>query len=813
MSSPWKIACLVFLFLLAAAASSFGQGVLVNESATAVQLPRHRIWPPPHPPRPPHLPPRPIPTPTPTPIPTASYAVKSLEISSSIDGQIAEVNVSQTFTNTGKQQMEVSFVFPLPYDGAIDSMTLLVDGKEFPAKLLDAKEARKTYEDIVRRNLDPALLEWMGTGMFKTSVFPVPAGASRTVQLKYTQLLRVDGGLTDFLFPLGTAKYTDKPIETVEIHLDITAADEIKNVYSPTHEIAVKRPTSKKATVTYTGKNTIPEGDFRLLYDTGTGDVSTRVLSFRPDAKDDGYFLLLASPRIEQVKEKIVPKTVIFALDHSGSMSGNKIVQAREALKFVLNNLREGDSFNIVLYSSGVKMFKPEIQPFNDETRKEALAFADSIRATGSTNIDAALKSSLSLVQDPKTPSYVIFLSDGRPTVGEMNEMKLAEIAKTANEHGARFFSFGVGYDVNARLLNRFSGDNRGQSEYVKPNEDIEERVARLYNRISSPILTDVTFKFSDKNETTPSYGTNRVYPDGQFDLFAGEQLVIVGRYSKPGPVDVLVSGKVGEESKEFRFEGSFADKSGDQGLAFIPRLWALRRIGEILDQLDLKGHNEELVKELVEISTKYGILTPYTSFLADENADLTAMSSNVRRSSGLTSNLSETTGRSGVSQRAANQMFLRADRASDSSGMREFRKEAEMAMAPAPASAAPGAAPAESPRVLAMRGGGGSFGGGRLRADAESAAEVAVDRESNVQQIGDRAFFQKRLVAEEEYVWVDSTLTEEQQKPENVMRVKQFSDEYFQLVEDHGPEVTPFLALGGTQLLNVAGRAYRIEP
>ncbi len=806
MSSPWKIACLAFLFLLALSMSSFGQGVLVNESASAVQLPRHRIWPPPHPPRP-------IPTPT----PTASYAIKSLEVSANVEGQIAEVNVSQTFTNTGSRQMEVSFVFPLPYDGAVDSMTLLVDGKEYPAKLLDAKEARKTYEDIVRRNLDPALLEWMGTGMFKTSVFPVPAGASRTVQLKYTQLLRVDGGLTDFLFPLGTAKYTDKPIETVEIHLNITAPDEIKNVYSPTHEITVKRPGPKKAALTYTGKNTVPEGDFRLLYDSGTGEVSTRVLSYRPDGKDDGYFLLLTSPKIEQAEEKIVPKTVIFALDHSGSMSGNKIVQARDALKFVLNNLREGDSFNIVLYSSGVKTFKPEIQPFNEETRKEALDFADSIRATGSTNIDAALKSSLSLIQDSKTPGYVIFLTDGRPTVGEMNEMKLAEIAKTANEHGARLFSFGVGYDVDARLLNRFSNDNRGQSEFVKPNEDIEDRVARLYNRISSPVLTDVTFKFGSKDESTPSYGTNRVYPDGKFDLFAGEQLVIVGRYSKPGPVDVLVSGKVGEEDKEFHFEGVFADKggvekSGDQNLAFIPRLWALRRIGEILDQLDLKGQNEELVKELVEISMQYGILTPYTSFLADENANLTDRASNVRSSRELTRNLSETSGESGVRQRAANQLFLRADRVGDAN-MGEKRMEAEMAMAPArPAAMAP-----MERRAYSGGMGARSSGSGGIMADSSSTSEPIGGRESNVRQIGDRAFFQKREPTKDaekaEYVWIDSTLTEEQQKPENVTRIKQFSDDYFKLVEDHGPEVTPFLSLGGSQLLNIAGRAYRIEP
>jgi len=297
-----RILCLALLF--AAMTSNLpAQGVLVNETDVAVQLPRTRIWPP--------RPPMPRPEPAPT-----SYAIKALTVDAAVDGQIAQVNVSQTFQNTGRVQMEVSFVFPLPYDGAIDSMTFLVDGKEYPAKLLDAKEARRTYEGYVRRNEDPALLEWIGTGMFKTSVFPVPAGASRTVQLRYTQLLRVDGGLTDFLFPMSTAKYTSQPIEKLEIHLAIKATEEIKNVYSPTHGVAIKRPTPDKANVAFEAKNTIPANDFRLLFDSGKDEVATRILSFRPTGDkddDDGFFMLLASPKIERDEKDILPKTVIFA--------------------------------------------------------------------------------------------------------------------------------------------------------------------------------------------------------------------------------------------------------------------------------------------------------------------------------------------------------------------------------------------------------------------------------------------------------------------------------------------------------------------
>ena len=212
----------VVLFVVPAVVRAQGLLVVVDPNQQ-VRLPRPIIiWPP-----------YPIPRPVPPPPAPVSYKIKELEVQARLIDQVAQVQVSQTFVNTGSRPMEVAFVFPLPYDGAIEQMTLLVDGKEFPAKLLDAKEARRMYEEIVRKNRDPALLEWMGTGLFRTSVFPVPAGASRTVSLRYSQLCRKQDGLTDFLFPLSTAKYTSEAVEKVEIHASIESQGEIKKRLQP----------------------------------------------------------------------------------------------------------------------------------------------------------------------------------------------------------------------------------------------------------------------------------------------------------------------------------------------------------------------------------------------------------------------------------------------------------------------------------------------------------------------------------------------------------------------------------------------------
>ena len=299
-------------------------------------------------------------------------------------------------------------------------------------------------------------------------------------------------------------------------------------------------------------------------------------------------------------------------------------------MKHVLNNLREGDLFNIIAFDSEVESFRPELQRYNDKTRREALGFAEGIYAGGSTNINEALRVSLGQLNDSGRPSYVVFLTDGLPTVGETNEMRIVANSKEWNKVHARIFCFGVGYDLNARFLDKLVRENFGMSEYVRPDENIEEHVARFYNRIESPVLTGMKTAYDfDTLKTEEGLPVNRIYPKEATDLFAGDQLVVVGRYKKSGAAKVVVTGKIGDKDERFAFPATFVEHSGDESMAFIEKLWAVRRVGEILDQIDLNGRNEELVKELVELATRHGILTPYTSFMADETTNLHDLTEN----------------------------------------------------------------------------------------------------------------------------------------------------------------------------------------
>ncbi len=729
---------------------AFGQGFLVDDRHDVSSRMPRPIWP--HPP-------------SPRPAPPQSYKIKELTTNVNLVDQIAKVQVSQSFVNTGSVQMEVSFIFPLPYDGAVDRLTFLLDGKEYDAKLLDADEARRIYEGYIRRNQDPALLEWIGTGMFKTSVFPVPPGAERTVTLRYSQICRKTGGITELMFPLSTAKYTSHPVEKYSLNVNIQSQSPIKNVYSPTHPIEIKRPADKNAVVSFSRTNEVPGSDFRLLYDVGSEAVGASALSYRPDVGDDGYFMLLISPEIKKLADQVAKKNVVFVVDRSGSMSGKKIEQAKSALKFVLNNLREGDLFNVVAYDSVVESFRPEMQRYNDENRQAALGFAEGLFAGGSTNIDGALHAALAQLSDDTRPNYVVFLTDGLPTVGVMNETQIVTNAKNSNKLRARVFSLGVGYDVNSRLLDKLARSCFGQSEYVRPNEDIEERVSKLYNRIGAPALTNVAIKL-DVEGAAIEQGpvANRVYPRDTYDLFAGDQLVVVGRYKKSGAAKVTIEGTVDQQKQSFHFPAQLVEKSNDESMAFIEKLWAMRRVGEIIDEVDLHGKNKELIDELVALSKKHGILTPYTSFLADETVPFRNLAEANRRADVALDALSAApSGAGGFSQRAEKGSLQRA--------------------------------------AQAQAGGGGGLGANFSKyKSVDSDKEVVVQ---TIQNVGRKTFFLRNNR------WTDSSLTEEQEK--KTQKVQRFSQDYFDLITKHGKDAAKYLALEGNVAFELGGQTYEL--
>ena len=754
----------------------------------------------------------------PTPVPVnRAYEIREVSIDARVRDQVAEVQVSQTFHNPGSTQIEAEYLFPLPDDAGVQNLVLMVDGHELPGRLLPKDEARRIYEEIVRTKRDPALLEYMGRGLFRTSVFPIPPGAERKVTLRYTQLCRRDRDVVEFVYPLGTQKHSSKPIQKLALNLRIEGRDPIKSVYSPSYDVAISRPGEREVKATLERRDFLPTTDFRLVYTVAEGALGATVLSYRPSSSEDGYFLLLASPEVKQLDVKPLPKTVIFVIDRSGSMAGKKLDQAKNALQFVLNNLRDDDTFNIVAYDDRVETFKPELHRYSSAARGEAERFVANIREGGSTNIDGALKSALAMISDDSRPNYVLFLTDGLPTASETNELKIAENARGANKYHARVFSFGVGFDVNARLLDRLSGGNGGTSEYVRPDEDIESHVGAFYSKMTRPAFAGIGIELAGTD-------VNRTYPRDVPDLFEGGQLVWVGRYRQSGRSTVRLSGKVGGERRSFEFPAELAGSGSGPGHDFVEKLWAVRRVGFIIDQIDLNGPNKELTDELVALSTKYGLLTPYTSFLADERVNLHASAENRLRTTENLSELSVVQGEAGTSQRNAKQLYNKAERAEDAKfaytppaspagqpgmagmggGMRGRGKQGQAYLPGATPSASKPAAGASSlgrtPIVVGTQAGGiGNFTSSLgIPGQARSAAD-------NVRNVGTKTFYRK---ADR---WVDSEVKPEEDAKAIVL--EQFSDDFFKLARDQAAEQNQYLTFEEPVTVALAGRVYRIEP
>lgn len=540
-----------------------------------------------------------------------------------IEGQIAMTEVDQDFYNPNSQRLEGTYLFPAPKGAQIDKFTMEIGGRQVAAELLTADKARGIYEEIVRKMRDPALLEYADRDVFKVRVFPIEPNGHKHITLSYSQVLTADGGLVSYLYPLNTEKFSAKPIQDVSIKVDLESKRPIKTIYSPSHAVSVKRTGPNRALISYEASGTKPDTDFALYFAPAREEVGLNLLTSKAPG-EDGYFLLLASPGMDVKEKEVVLKDVVFVLDTSGSMAGAKIEQAKKALQFCVNNLNEGDRFELVRFSTDVEPLFPQLVEASASNRARAGEFINGLEASGATAIDDALRQALAMrPADSARPFVIIFLTDGMPTIGVTDEEQILANVKKNDSGRTRIFCFGIGNDVNTHLLDKLTEQSRGYSQYVAPEEDIELKVSSFFAKIKEPVLANPTLRFDG------DVRVSKLYPSPLPDLFKGEQLVLAGRYSGAGGATVSVEGLVNGASKTYTYTVEFPDNS--KGHEFIRRLWATRRVGSLLDQIRLHGENAELRDEVTSLARKYGIVTPYTAYLIVEDEDRRGVALNVR--------------------------------------------------------------------------------------------------------------------------------------------------------------------------------------
>ena len=563
-------------------------------------------------PTPPSLPPMPPIIDVMPPAPLVDLTLYKITVQ--VDNQVATTRIEQTFFNPGPQPVEASYFFPIPQDAAISDFSMVVDGQTVEGQIMPKDKARAIYEDIVRQRRDPALLEYVGRDLVQARIFPIPAGGNRTIKLSYSQVLPQADGLTHYRFPLrtypllveGASPRFVQPIRQLAITVDLRSATPLKAIYSSSHPVDVLRAGETEATIGYEASGVTPSSDFDLYWSADAGDVAVNLLSYKP-AGEDGYFLLLAAPKVTLDAGQVVSRDVFLVLDTSGSMEGEKIAQARQALDAMIRRLNPQDRFNVISFSTGVRQYAAGLQPSSQAA--QAGEFIASLQAEGSTDINRALLETLAQAA-PDRPTVVVFVTDGLPTVGETDPQRIIDNVRRAISPNVQIFSFGVGYDVDTVLLDTISQENRGASSYVQPGQAIDEVVSAFYQKISTPVLANLKLELAGAQ-------VEDLYPYPLPDLFAGGQLILAGRYRNGGPTQVTLEGTVNGQSKRYTFDDLRLNESG--GEPFIARLWATRKIGYLLNQIRLQGANQELIDEIVRLSTTYGIVTPYTSFFVPE--------------------------------------------------------------------------------------------------------------------------------------------------------------------------------------------------
>ena len=710
---------------------------------------------------------RPRPIPRPVQLPNV-LPVKSINIDTKIEGQVATTHVEEVFRNDTPYTLEGTYFFPIPETSSIVEFAIWENGKRLSGEVRSREEARRIYDEIVRRQRDPGLLEYAGKDLFQASIFPIPPNSDKKIELTYTQVLKAESGTVSYKYPLGTGRnlwsrpapvpmpmddvissgqMQQQKFGTVAGTIEITGKEALRNIYSPTHKIDVTMKGERTAKVSFETSGN--DSDFQLFYGLSNNDFGMSLVTYREPGKD-GYFLLMLSPKDDVSERELVNKDIIFVLDTSGSMADEgKIDKARKALQFGIKTLRDGDRFNVINFAGEEHLMERGLIPANVEGKKRGEDFVSKLQPSGGTNINDSLIASLKQFDSGDRPKMLVFMTDGLPTVGETSvDRILSNLAKAKNVD-VRIFPFGFGYDVNTTLLDRLGSENSGTSDYVQPKEDLEVKVSNFFVKVSSPVLSDLDLDFGPVQ-------TEFVYPRKLTDVFRGMQLTLIGRYKNDSDlqnISLRLTGKAGKDKRTLIYNDlDFPARSDANN--FLPRLWASRRVGWLIEQIRSNGETKEVRDEIIDLGTRYGLVTPYTSYLATD---------------GTMAN---------VSQNAPIAGRLAADAA---------RKVAERSGAGAVGYSMQQNAMQQNTRVVASK---------------DDKSQVIIANSAANQFVANKNFIHQSGV------WTDSEYSETARLPE--VKVTFASDEYFKLIERE-PALAPYLSLGEQVVVVWRGKVYRI--
>lgn len=544
----------------------------------------------------------------------AQPVVDYMHINADVNNGYAVTTVEEKLSNQLDVPANDEFKFLIPEEAFISGFSLIIDGKEYVANVLPKKEAQEKFEEAASQGKSAGLLESKNKNMFSYSL-SFEQGQSIIVRLKYEQAVKKSLGKFEYVLFLRNVD-NSVSVNDLSVNLNITSLNDITTLGTPGFAGAnVKYSSTTSGRVTYSA-NMLPDKDLTAVYTINNPPINGDMLFY--NLGDQGYMMHVFSPNETDIGTAL-NKDIIFVVDKSGSMAGDKIAQVKTVFTKIISDLPPDDHFNVIFFDTTIQTYSSTLMEANLKNKTDASNFVNGLDAGGDTNINQALLDSLGMFDNSsKRVPIIVFLTDGEPTEGITSPYVIRKNINEANKAQVSIFAiaFGIQNEANYDFLKALSLENYGKAQRLFLEGKVEEEMTGFYKTISTPLITDMNFTYNEVSDLANT---------GQLNLFAGSDAIVLGKYSGSTITsDVAATTRTGSRN----FKQSFNVVSKPEN-SFIPRLWAYTRIKNMMDRIDVEGETDTLVSAITNISLEFKFVTPYTSLFVEVPRNITNTTTN----------------------------------------------------------------------------------------------------------------------------------------------------------------------------------------
>ncbi len=452
-----------------------------------------------------------------------------------ISEEIASIVIEEDFFNDSEHGFDVLYIFPIPKDTVITDFKIIDGINVLSGNVMEKSEAEEYFKLYSSMNKNPAIMKYLDENLMSIRIDGFKPFERRRLKVEYKTVMQYEGNYLKLVYPLKMDSILKDGISNLRIAGSVKSSREIYSVYSPTYPIQTYSENGSMEFV-YEKANLDPNYDFTLLIGLGEREFEAFMTSHSSDGVS-GFFSLDINPSINDSDN--ISKNIFMVLDRSGSMMGKKYEQALDAAEYVIRRLNSEDDFNLIFFNDYVNIIQNDGNDYDSLVER-----INTYQSGGGTNIYAALNVALDKLMAIDGEKYLVFLTDGLPTVGITSENLILKNSVSKSEMSkTKMFVFGVGYDVNTNILDVLAEETGGMAFYVDESENIESAIGNLYNRISDPILTDVNVEFISDNVY---FGD--ILPNKNLTVYENQPLKIFGKFQGSGEFKVRITGYSGEK-------------------------------------------------------------------------------------------------------------------------------------------------------------------------------------------------------------------------------------------------------------------------